>query len=71
MAQLEDIIERIESGKIGLEKSIAEYERGAGLIQKCREVLERAEQRVDELTSQMQTESKAGRRSGTKDGATS
>jgi exodeoxyribonuclease VII small subunit len=58
MAQLEEIIERIESGEIGLEKSISEYERGVGLIRRCREVLERAEQRVEELTSQMQAESR-------------
>ncbi len=75
IAQLEEIIERIESGQVGLEKSITEYERGVGLIKRCREVLERAEQRVEELTSQMQSESRTGtdnRGSGaaeTKDGA--
>jgi exodeoxyribonuclease VII small subunit len=51
--QVEKIIEKIESGEIGLEASIAEYERGVGLIRRCRQVLERAEQRVDELTGQM------------------
>jgi exodeoxyribonuclease VII small subunit len=51
--QVEKIIERIESGEIGLEASIAEYERGVALIRRCRQVLERAEQRVDELTGQM------------------
>jgi exodeoxyribonuclease VII small subunit len=51
---LEKIIERIESGEIGLEQSIAEYERGVSLIKRCREVLDRAEQRVEELTGQMQ-----------------
>jgi exodeoxyribonuclease VII small subunit len=51
---LEKIIERIESGEIGLEQSIAEYERGVALIRRCREVLDRAEQRVEELTGQMQ-----------------
>jgi exodeoxyribonuclease VII small subunit len=56
LGQLESIIERIESGQIGLEKSIAEYERGVGLIRRCRQVLDRAEQRVEELTSQMQSD---------------
>jgi exodeoxyribonuclease VII small subunit len=56
LAQLESIIESIESGQIGLEKSITEYERGVGLIRRCRQVLERAEQRVEELTSQMQSD---------------
>jgi exodeoxyribonuclease VII small subunit len=49
LAQLESIIERIESGEIGLEQSIAEYERGMTLIGRCREILEKAEQRVEEL----------------------
>lgn len=49
LAHLESIIERIESGEIGLEQSIAEYERGVGLLQRCREILEKAEQRVEEL----------------------
>lgn len=51
--QVEKIIEKIESGEIGLEASITEYERGVALIRRCRQVLERAEQRVDELTGQM------------------
>lgn len=53
LRQVEDIIERIESGKVGLEQSIAEYERGARLIRRCREVLGRAEQRVQELTVEL------------------
>ena len=56
IAQLEEIIERIESGQIGLERSISEYERGVALIRKCRQVLDRAEQRVEELTAQMQAD---------------
>ena len=73
ITQLEEIIERIESGQVGLEKSITEYERGVGLIRRCREVLERAEQRVEELTSQMQADSRTSSepKSGSKDGASS
>lgn len=64
IAQLEEIIERIESGQVGLEKSISEYERGVGLIRRCREVLERAEQRVEELSAQMQADRAAGAAGG-------
>lgn len=46
---LEAIIDRIESGAIGLEASIDAYERGAALVKRCRAVLDRAEQRIDEL----------------------
>lgn len=52
LAEVERIIEQIESGEVGLEASIGEYERGAKLIARCRGTLERAEQRIRELTSQ-------------------
>jgi exodeoxyribonuclease VII small subunit len=54
--QIEAIIDRIESGEVGLEKSIGEYERGVGLLKRCRAALAKAEQRVEELTAQMQAE---------------
>jgi exodeoxyribonuclease VII small subunit len=50
MQALEAITDRIESGEIGLEQSMAEYERGMRLIARCREVLDTAEQRVAELS---------------------
>ncbi|MFN0131002.1 MAG: exodeoxyribonuclease VII small subunit [Phycisphaerales bacterium] len=53
VSQIESIVERIESGEVGLEGSITEYEKGVALIKRCREVLERAEQRVQDLTSQL------------------
>ena len=48
--QLEEIIDRIESGKIGLEESMQAYERGRRLNDHARSILARAEQRVVELT---------------------
>lgn len=50
MEALEAITDKIESGEIGLEQSLTEYERGMKLIARCREILDRAEQRVAELT---------------------
>lgn len=49
--RLESIIRRIESGEIGLEQSIREYEHGVSLLKRCRAILEQAEQRVEELTT--------------------
>ncbi len=49
IARLEEIIERIEGGEVGLEESIAEYERGMGLVARCRDLLSKAEQRIEEL----------------------
>lgn len=53
IAQVEAIVEKIESGELGLEASVAEYEKAVALLTKCREVLKRAELRVTELSKQM------------------
>lgn len=49
LEELESIIARIESGDVGLERSIGEYERGVELIRRCRAILEQAEQRIEQL----------------------
>ena len=50
IAEVESIIERIESGEMGLEEQIEQYAKGAELLKRCREVLEKCEQRVEEIT---------------------
>ncbi|MEK6704056.1 MAG: exodeoxyribonuclease VII small subunit [Planctomycetota bacterium] len=50
MEQLEAIVERVESGQVGLEQALAEYERGVALVRQCRDVLQKAELRVEELS---------------------
>ena len=47
--QLEAIIENIESGQVGLEQSIAQYEQGMKLIKRCRSILDTAEKRIADL----------------------
>ena len=54
LAQIEQIIERIESGEVGLEESLAEYERGVTLINHCRGKLDAARQKVEDLTRKLQ-----------------
>ncbi|MBL0926325.1 MAG: exodeoxyribonuclease VII small subunit [Phycisphaerales bacterium] len=49
LEQLEALIDRIESGEIGLEDAIKAYERGLALRQRCEEVLAQAEQRISYL----------------------
>lgn len=49
LAQLETIAEQIEEGKIGLEESITQYERGMGLVKQCRDILTKAEHRIQKL----------------------
>jgi len=51
LEQLEAIVERIESGEVGLEESLAEYESGAKLVKRCRAILDKAEKRIAELTA--------------------
>lgn len=48
--RLEEIVARIESGEVGLEDSIALYEEGVALGRHCREVLTKAQQRIEELS---------------------
>lgn len=47
--ELESLVEHIESGDIGLEQSIDAYERGNTLVGKAREILSKAEQRVETI----------------------
>jgi len=50
--QLETIIDRIETGEVGLEESLGQYERGAELIAHCRAILSRAETKIQTLTAE-------------------
>jgi len=49
VAQLEKIVAAIESGQIGLEDSLTKYEQGMALVKKCRDTLEKAEKRIEQL----------------------
>ena len=46
LAQLEQVVADMESGKLPLEESLAAYQRGAELLQQCRSRLDDAQQRV-------------------------
>ncbi len=50
LAELEQILAEIESGQVGLEQSLAKYERGSFLIQHCRTVLSKAEKQIELLS---------------------
>ena len=49
LSELKSIVSAVEEGKIGLEESIKEYEKGMKLIQRCRKVLADAEARIQKL----------------------
>lgn len=49
--ELESIIKRLEEGKVPLEESVAIYERGEALKQRCEELLKAAEARVEKIAT--------------------
>lgn len=49
LKRLEQIVDSIEQGKIGLEDSIKSYEEGMSLVRRCRAVLQEAEQKIQYL----------------------
>jgi len=49
LAELEGIVQQLESGEVELEKSIAIYERGAALRAHCEGKLKNAELKVERI----------------------
>ncbi len=49
MRRLEEIVEAMESGQIGVEESIAKYEEAMNLAAHCRQILDQAEQRIQKI----------------------
>lgn len=49
LAELESIVQQLESGEVELEKSIAIYERGAALRAHCEGKLKNAELKVERI----------------------
>ncbi len=52
LKQLEDLVERLESGEISLEESLQDFEQGVALVRTLRERLDQAQQRVDKIVEQ-------------------
>ena len=49
--ELEQILERSESGEIELEEAMAQWKRGTLLIKRCRDILDAAEQELKEVAA--------------------
>lgn len=52
LAQLEGIVERLESGELPLEDALAAFERGISLSRRCAGELDAAERRIEVLVEQ-------------------
>lgn len=60
LAALEEIVQRLESGAVPLDESIALYERGEALRKQCQARLDTAQQRIERIVAD-----RDGRPSGT------
>ena len=49
LAELEDIVAKLEQGRVELEESIALYERGAALKAHCEARLKSAQERIEKI----------------------
>ena len=53
MAELDQLVAKMESGELPLEASVAAYQRGSELVQYCAAQLERVEKQVKVLEGDM------------------
>jgi exodeoxyribonuclease VII small subunit len=52
LQNLEKIVSNMESGELGLEESLAQFEKGIKLARNCQDTLTNAEFRVEQLIEQ-------------------
>ncbi len=50
LAELEEIVDRLEKGAVALDESIKLYERGEALKKHCDDLLKNAEMRIEKIT---------------------
>jgi exodeoxyribonuclease VII small subunit len=54
--ELTDIVGKIEQGKIPLQDSLKQYEKGMALIKHCRAILQKAEKRIEKISKEEQAQ---------------
>jgi exodeoxyribonuclease VII small subunit len=55
LTQIEEVVEKLESGEIDLEEAIKNYEKGMVLIERCRDILKQSKLRVEQLKKKAAT----------------
>ena len=60
LAQLEEIVDRLEDETVGLEEALGLFESGMDLARRCRARLEEVEQRVSQLLESEDGEEEEG-----------
>lgn len=51
LAELEDIVEQLESGELELADSMEKFKRGVELSKSCRTMLDEAQQTIEEISA--------------------
>jgi len=51
LAELEELVNRMEQGEMPLEESLKDFERGIELTRNCQQALKDAEQKVQQLSA--------------------
>ena len=54
--ELTGIVSKIEQGEIPLQQSLEQYEKGMLLIKHCREILKKAEKRIEKIAEDKNAE---------------
>jgi exodeoxyribonuclease VII small subunit len=54
--ELTNIVGKIEQGQIPLQDSLEQYEKGMALIKQCRTILKKAEERIEKITKEQDSE---------------
>jgi exodeoxyribonuclease VII small subunit len=54
--ELTSIVGKIEQGRIPLQDSLTQYEKGMALIKHCKDILEKAEKRIEKISKEEQAE---------------
>ena len=49
MKRIEDIVSELESGGLSLNETLKMFEEGSELLKRCREEIEQAEKKIDDL----------------------
>ena len=58
MAELEKIVQAVESGQVSLAEALSQYEKGIALISYCQKILSQAEQKIAKLSKGLDGELK-------------
>ena len=58
MAELEKIVQAVESGQVPLAEALSQYEKGIALISYCQKILSQAEQKIAMLSKGLDGELK-------------